>query len=76
MQNEVCRVAGRRAAEKPDHWHRRLLRTRDEGCVLRSSMKPPKRFGVDVKHRLPNSGIFEIAVNASLAFNDPAPKPL
>jgi hypothetical protein len=27
-----------------------------------------QEVGVDVKHRLPNSGIFEIAVNASLAF--------
>jgi len=28
--HEVCKLAGQFAAEKPDHWHRRLLRARRE----------------------------------------------
>ncbi len=52
---------------------RRKPTTGIDGCcarALRSAQfdEASQQVGVDVKHRLPNSGIFEIAVNASLAF--------
>src|SRR5215469_5958837 len=39
-----CIAAGRRAVKEPDHWHRRLLRTRRERPRSRSAAKCGQQF--------------------------------